>query len=405
MNPVQALAARPFGAFGAAAPGAGKPFYGALDAILVDGAGSFEFQGALQRDHAAQMWIWITRDLAPDILDANRDPDDPETLRAFDAMVPELANRIRGALSGASTSQEAERRLKTQIGGQAVWDHVPVLLNALKHRGLLEKARAFGKATNNIQDEGALGAALQSMPLNDAGATSLLMQAAVGQVNQPARLVTAALRIAGDGNEQSLARAGFAPLVDALLAHAQNQIRPLLQVGAFADMDLICRSIDRFHKLMRSISSYIELQRNSRWSVAVANLTASISERIEPKLREVVPDVNQALRRQRETNDRHDPDQLLAALNGVFLLATVRECRDSLAVNQMFDQVWTQVGQTLELLVTRNLDILRDNPGDRITAARLEAGIKMAELRFNSDYADVLRRARDGILRRPAAQA
>jgi hypothetical protein len=31
--------------------------------------------------------------------------------------------------------------------------------------------------------------------------------------------------------------------------------------------------------------------------------------------------------------------------------------------------------------------------------ARLNAGIKMAELRFNADYADVLRRARDAASR------
>ena len=35
-----------------------------------------------------------------------------------------------------------------------------------------------------------------------------------------------------------------------------------------------------------------------------------------------------------------------------------------------------------------------------MSAERLEAGIKMAELRFNQEYADVLRRARDAAGRR-----
>ena len=48
----------------------------------------------------------------------------------------------------------------------------------------------------------------------------------------------------------------------------------------------------------------------------------------------------------------------------------------------------------------RNLESYRQNPADRITAQRLEAGIKMAELRFNAEYADVLRRAKESADRR-----
>jgi hypothetical protein len=113
----------------------------------------------------------------------------------------------------------------------------------------------------------------------------------------------------------------------------------------------------------------------------------------------VVPDVSRALRR-REGNDRLDSDQLLIALNGCFVLATVREARDSLALNALFDQAWNQLGQALEMHVQRNLEVFRQTPNDQTTAARLDAAIKMAELRFNAEYADVLRRARDSASKR-----
>ncbi len=380
-----------------------KPFFGMIDAVIVEAPAEFVFPGAILREHAAAIWTWITRDLAHDLIDTTLPADDPTALPLLEAAMPEILSRIRGAVSGASTSFEAERRIKTQIGGEQVWERLPVVMNALKHRALLEKAKAFGRATNGIQDEAALGMALQSMPLQDQSAYALLMQAAVGQVANPSRLVAAVIRIAGDGGEAVVARAGFAPLIDALLAHAQNQIAPLIQVGAFADIDLICRSIERFHKLIRSVNGYIELSRGSRWTQVIASLIKVVSARIEPRLRDVAPDVNFAMRKAREGADRLDRDQLLAALNGVYLLATVRECRDSLAVNQLFDQIWTQTGQALEMHITRTLDTLRDNPGDPISAARLDAGIKMAELRFNADYADVLRRARDGIEKRAAS--
>jgi hypothetical protein len=129
-----------------------------------------------------------------------------------------------------------------------------------------------------------------------------------------------------------------------------------------------------------------------------------VSERIEPRLREAGPDLNRAMRR-REGTDRLDSDQILLALNGVYLLATVRDCRDSLALNTAFDQAWAQVGQGLEIHLERCLEILRANPTDRIASARLEAGIKMAELRFSAEYAEVLRRAKDAAERRINLQA
>ncbi|MGN6488279.1 MAG: hypothetical protein ACTHLT_10735, partial [Devosia sp.] len=83
-----------------------------------------------------------------------------------------------------------------------------------------------------------------------------------------------------------------------------------------------------------------------------------------------------------------------------YVLATVRDCRDSLALNALFDQTWQQVGQALEIHVQRNLELFRSKPSDRVTGQRLDAAIKMAELRFNGEYAEVLRRARDSAERR-----
>ena len=59
---------------------------------------------------------------------------------------------------------------------------------------------------------------------------------------------------------------------------------------------------------------------------------------------------------------------VLAAINGLYLLSTVRDCRDSLALNAIFEQNWNQVGQALEVQVKRNLDLFRANPADKIAA-------------------------------------
>ena len=374
-----------------------RPFLGLIDAVLVPGRPTFDFDGAVAEDHARAVWTWMVRDVAPDLVDANADDADPAAREALDRLVPELLLRARSTL--AEARGEAERRLRMQVGGDEVFDRLPAILHAVKCRSLFEKARAFGRAVNGMTDDAALGLGLQSMPLQDQAVTALLMQAALGQVQSPGRMMGAVIRIADSATEQAVQRAGFAPLVEAMLSHAQAQIPALQQFGAFADIDLICRSVDRFHRLMRAVTGFVELGRVTRWSTIVAGLTTTVSELIEPKLRDVGPNVNLALRRHSGT-DRIDSDQVLSALNGCYVLATVRDCRESLALNALFDQIWNQVGQALEIHVQRNLELFRQSPSDRVIGARLDAAIKMAELRFNPDYAEVLRRARYGAERR-----
>lgn len=377
----------------------GKPFLGLIDAVVVDVPADFSFDGAVTVDQARAAWAWMIRDLAPDLIDVATVDDLGGDTAALDAMVPELLNRARRAVVEAQAGGEPLRRIKMQLGGDAAWEKLPVILNALRIRALLEKAQSFGRATNGMADEAGLALALQSMPLQDHAVASLLMMAAVGQVAAPARLVTAAIRITNNADESALVRGGFGALIDALLAHAQNQIPPLNQMGTFGDMDLVCRSIDRFHRLMRAVMGYVELNRSGRWSTIAAGLAKSASDRIEPKLRDVAADLNLALRR-REGTDRVDGDQILRAMNGVYLLATVRESRDSLAVNAIFDQVWTQTGQALEIHIERNLEYLRRNPAETASSARLDAALKMAEVRFSQEYAETMRRAKDVAERR-----
>jgi hypothetical protein len=377
----------------------GKPFLGLIDSVVVDSPSDFQFDGAITTDDATAAWTWMVRDLAPDLIDIEAVDDIPNNVAALEALMPDLLGRTRKALIDAQASVEVARRIKTQLGGDEAWDRLPIVVNALRCRGLLDKAQSFGRAANGMNDEAALALALQSMPLQEHAVASLLMMAAVGQVAAPARLITAAIRIANSAEEPALVRAGFGPLIEACLAHAQNQIPALNQMGTFGDMDLVCRAVDRFHRLVRAVTGYVELNRNSRWSVIAAALTKAASERLDPKLRDVAPDLNKALRK-RDGADRVDGDQILSAMNGIYLLAAVRDSRDSLAVNTLFDQVWAQTGQALEIHIERNLEVLRRNPADSVASARLDAALKMAEVRFNQEYAETMRRAKEVAERR-----
>ncbi len=372
-----------------ALPAVARPFLGLIDAVIVEDPVAFPFAGSVGRKAAQAAWVWVVRDLCADLL------EHVETMAAADlqALLPQILTHMQEGLRQADDF-ETGRRLRAQLGSDEARERLPIVIHALRCRTLLGKAQAFGKAANTIADDAALGVALQSMPLRDVPVASLLLHAAMGQISNPTRVVTSVLRVAGGSTEAHIQRSGFSPLIDAILAHAQNQLPALHPLGPFADIDLTCRALDRFHRLARALTGYVEFSRGSQWTGVLAAVTKQVSDRIEPRLKDVVADMNQSLRKARDGVDRLDHDRLLAALNGVYLLATIRECRDSLALNALFDQAWSQSGQALELHLNRNLELLRANPADKLVGTRLDAGIKMAEIRFNPDYAETLRRAR-----------
>jgi hypothetical protein len=369
------------------------PFCGLIDAILVHEPVLVVFPGAVSRETARSIWTWVTRDLCPDIIPQDRIEEGVLTAAEIEPLIPELLARMKAGLAQANTDIEAGRRLAAQLGREDGLDRLPLVMLALRNRALLGKAQAFGRATNTITDDAALSSAINAMPLADPALAALVFQAALGQVANPTLLITAAIKLAGAPSEVAISRVGLSPLIDAHIAHAQNQLRFLQFNGPFSDVDLVCRALERFHKLVRSLTGYIEFSRGSQATAGLSTITKYVSDRLEPRLKEVVTDLNQAMRR-REGADRLDTDRLLAAVSGVYLLATVRDCRDSLALNAVFDQAWGQSGQALEVHIQRNMELYRENPEDKNTASRLDAIIKMAQLRFSSDYAETLKKAR-----------
>lgn len=382
----------------AAATRASGPFCGLIDAVLVHEPVLENFPGSINYDTAQAVWVWVTRDLCSDVF-AEGARGGPPIAADVEAAMPELLSRMKAGLAQGQADSEGARRLAAQLGREDAARQLPAVMLALRNRALLAKAQAFGKATNSISDEAALATAMQAMPLQDPALAALVFHAAVGQVANPSHLMMAAIKLAGAATEAAVQRVGLGPLVDAYIAHAQNQLRFFQAVGPFADVDLICRALERFHRLVRALTGYLEFARNSRSTVALSAITKHVSDRLEPRLKDVVTDLNQAMRR-RENADRLDTDKLLAAVSGVYLLATVRDCRDSLALNTVFEQAWNQSGQALEIHIQRNMDLFRQNPDDPNTMARLDAVIKMAQVRFTPEYAETLRRARHAAERR-----
>ncbi len=379
----------------------GEIVTGLIGPVLVQQPVLFLSQGAIDRERAISVWTWLVRDVDPSLSqEAQTALSHEGTQETRAALCTKISSLIAQRIAQAKENADLDRRLTIQLGGREVRARLGQVKNAFKYYQLLPKAVAFGRAINGVRDENSLKLALKSFPVNDPGVFALMMQAAIGQITNPNRLLCVILSLSGGETQAAVTQAGFAPVLEAMIAHAQNQLWVFSNsFGTFTDVDLVCQALERYHRLVRAISTITDGDKNSQWAQKVSGLTRRMSELIEPRLTNVDALIRQALRKPRIGPDRIDPDLLLDALNGMYLLVAVREARDSLALNSIVNNIWNETGKALEVLISRNLEAFRDAPENDMIAQRLNAGIKMAEVRFNPEYADILKRARDGASR------
>lgn len=375
-----------------------------LGPVLSDNCEHFQSRGVVERSAAYAVWTWLVRDSDKNLNEEALKAISPEaTSQEKHQLSIKVANLIAAGISAAKQSPDIARRIQIQLGGAEIFDRLTHIEYAFRHQQLLSKSVVFGQAINGVRDNNSLKLALQTFPVDDPTVSALMMHAAIGQVQNPNRLIYVVLELSDGNSQRAITASGFASVVEGIIAHAQDQLSNFTATQTrFADMDLICRSLDRYHRLIRAVTSITENEKTSSWAQAVSGLVRHMSELIEPRLMKVEMDIRQSLRKARSGPDRLDADLLFDALNGLYLLAAVREALDSLALNSLVKSLWIDIGSALEILIGRNLDAFRDDPYNDILAQRLNTGIKMAEIRFNPEYADIMARARDGASKRAA---
>lgn len=373
-----------------------------LGPVLVDPPVIFIFDGALERKHAQAIWEWLARDIEPSLVaEANAALSTNAKVQDRIVLATKVARLISTSRSFAKDNLEFSRRIQIQLGGEEVYNRLEHMENIFRNQQLLSKAVAFGQAINGVREQNSLKLALQAFPVDDPKVSSVMMHAAIGQVNEPNRLVTVIIDLSGGHTQNAITKAGYAATIEALIAHAQNQISFFADsYERYIDIDMNCRALDRYHRLIRALSSITENDKKCDWAFKVGLLIRKMSELIEPRLTKVNADVRQSLRKSRIGADSLDADLLLDALNGLYLLSAAREALDTLALNSIVNNLWNEIGSALEILIGRNLEAFREAPQNEIVAQRLDSGIKMAEIRFNPEYATILTRARDGASKR-----
>src|SRR5690606_10539990 len=67
-----------------------RPFAGLIDAILVQDPVSFPFAGSVTRTHAEAGWVWVHRDLCPDLISADGVANGNFSAGDLEAVMPDV---------------------------------------------------------------------------------------------------------------------------------------------------------------------------------------------------------------------------------------------------------------------------------------------------------------------------
>jgi hypothetical protein len=203
--------------------------------------------------------------------------------------------------------------------------------------------------------------------------------------------------------EQTVRKSGYGPYGDAMVVNLQQLVDTIEeQAGLFSDIDLMCRAIDRFHRIARVLHYYLDLGKSSQWNHCIEILTGRVSKVLEKRLSEVVPNVTNVLRTPaQKAQILFTTDHVLQAYNSVYLLDAARNAKESLAVNTVVERTWNELGKSLEILLERALEDQKAAPfGDSLAIAKVDIAIKLCSIRFGAEYAQIMSKNKENIERR-----
>lgn len=361
---------------------------------------------SLSKKHLLKFWEWVQRDLDAEFvaeMNSALGGSAAPTEQEIEAQLNALADIVEPIRENAILDDESRRRLSIQIGGAEVFDSLSTLLLVFRYLAFINSGYLLGHELRSIADVETFSYALEQAHFPSQEVKKLWCLAFVGAIPKAEILANALAQKTPAKNENAIRATGLGEYFDALVIEAQRQIETVeQQTGTFRDVDLICRSIDRFHHICRSLQFNLDLPKTTAWVRHLEDLIKRAAIALNGRFSDVVKDVGKVLRPAQGTNKTHlDPNEVLQAYNGLYILAATRAARESLAVNAVVERAWRDVGQALEVMVDRIFEHYKMVAGtDPFATAQADVAIKFCSIRFGDEYAQVLKRNKQNIEQR-----
>jgi hypothetical protein len=395
-------------------PTAERAFFQPLEPFLIEQHLPVKVRGRIQRDSLRPIWVWLTRDVAPDTLDA-------ELAEARAASAEEQTGRLYAISKVLRVGFLAEAhqyidlleekygglfRLSAQLGGERKVEDLHDILEIIEIEDELESFRSHlpEKIPANPEGFQIILAALKELPNIPSEKMVFFYASLLPHFNDVSDIVKFAAFAAKSSNAVLVRKSPYESCISLLFSEITKEVEIISQsLTRNRDSVETCKAMQRYYHHVRVLSGALDLEDKDPWMRELVKIRVALSERISPEIEPASTLVRRTLRLVKNKKGEIAPDAhtVSDAIFSVRILMACRSISSALALNTMINESVKVVETSIETLGQRALSDLEEASGDNRMARikRADAAIALAEVAFGSKMAETLDRKRQHILK------
>lgn len=367
--------------------------------------------GQIRRQSLAPIWMWLTREGAPDAASAfisalEAGGDLATVARAFQTVAADVI--------AALLAETDPRRGAARVGPAGAVEDLPGIGAVLKSIDALDQLA--GKIPSQIRTFGpsqivSVNAALAAPALQSPQVLPFAVRFVMQRLTPTWQIVRLAVQAAATDDAARVAKhpLGVAvPMAIEDLSQAAARLREDIKRGQFGNAGDYVKIV---HDGVRGLRTELDIRNDSAWGRSLAMLRVDISGALKTEI-DNVPGRVRRLLRQRPDKDvsagtRLDPAEIDETVALIDFVAVCRSFASELAINEVTLRTYADLQSYLEKSTETLVESLRHCDvrvrGFREQQAR--AAIRFCEVLFGHDYAVLLGRSADNALadeRKPA---
>ncbi|SON54982.1 hypothetical protein HDIA_1441 [Hartmannibacter diazotrophicus] len=360
----------------------------------------------------AGIWGYLIRDVIPDLLPPWVDSEasllflpELERKRQLQSMRDEALTRLATKVEDIRAKPKGHFRLVGLLGGEfalADCDDLILLHSRLAQIVLMQRELPEKIAIGEPSEAAAMRTAERHLMMHPEDVT-WLASAILRRSVAPASLVRIAVGIAGSDDAADIRASRAARFMDVYLHEVECVVWRFREaLHRHRDFSLVEAELFRFHQMVRAILIAVDFDGDREWRKRLGDLRNDMSEIIRPAIETTVALIRRAIHIEgNNLSVDHSIDRQDARW-AVQLLVQARNCRESLAINEVAARTFQATEHAIEVLSERVLEQVRKlvGPAQDEAIASAELMVDLSELVFGPAYASVRRKAFDRVVSR-----
>ena len=369
--------------------------------------------GQIRRSSLAPIWLWLTREGAPQqvaafdaALDQSRaSADTPDVERATRTLQLAASDAIAAVIGSGGEGKRSLGRL----GAPSVVEDIGPIGAVLRARDALDtlNARLPGYIREFADSQvRSVGSSLNLPSLQSPQVLPFALSVVMQRLSEPWQIVRLGLSVAASDDEIRLAGTPYGVTVTMAiydLSRVVSELRADIKRGQYKN---ITDQLKTLHDGVRGLRTEIDFRNDSLWGRQITAIRADISNGMKSEIDGVPGRVRRLLRQGPDkditANSRIDPTEVEETAALIDFVAVCRNYASELAINEVTLRAYTELQQYVETATENLVESLRatDPQVRAFRQMQMQAAIRFCDVLFGPDYATLMRKAAE--MARPA---